>query len=153
MSLEVHVMAIRTTWRKSEPQALQITGAEKDQFIRRAVGEIPDLGEEALARIAEHLCGLVQAITASRATVERYEKAPFDPNAFSAMKVYRTSGEKGLRERLNAIGERGHLQELAKAQQISLPRDLRGKSADPSALRDAIVKGVKNRHADWQAAS
>ena len=96
---------------------------------------------------------LVDAITASRATIERYKTPPFDPNGFSAMKVYRTSGEKGLRDRLNAIGERGHLQELAKAQQISLPRDLRGKWADASALRDAIVKGVKRRHEDWQAAS
>lgn len=145
--------SIRTTWRKSEPQASQIAGAEKDQFLRRAIGEMPDVGEEAAARIAEHLCGLVDAVTASRATIERYKAPAFDPNAFSAMKVYRTSGEKGLRERLNAIGERGHLQQLAKAQQISLPRALRGKAADAAALREAIVKGVKARHEDWQAAS
>jgi hypothetical protein len=96
-------MAIRTTWRKSEPQAVQIVGAEKDRFIRGAVGEIPDLSEEALARIAQHLCGLVDAVTASRATIERYKAPPFDPNAFSAMKVYRTSGEKGLRQKLIEI--------------------------------------------------
>ena len=99
------------------------------------------------------LCSRVDAITSSRAIIERYRKPQFDPNAFSAMKVYRASGERGLRERLNEIDESRHLQELAKAQQISLPRELRGKAADASALRDAIVKGVKTRHEDWQAAS
>ena len=132
-------MAIRTTWGKSQPQASQIAGAEKDQFLRRAVGEVPDLSEETAARIAEHLCGLVQAVTASRATIERYKTPPFDPNAFSVMKVYRTSGEKGLRERLNAIGERGQLQELAKAQQISLPRELRGKGYGTACVK-ALTK-------------
>jgi hypothetical protein len=132
---------------------VQIAGAEKDLFIRGALSEIPDVSEEALARIAAHLCSLVDAVTASRATIERYKTPPFDPNAFSAMKVYRTSGEKGLRQRLTEIVDPKHLQELAKAQQISLPRELRGKAADAPALRDAIVKGVKRRHEDWQAAS
>jgi len=139
--------------RKTEPPRSQVSGAEKDEFILRAVREVPELGEEVAQRIAQHLCSRVEAITSSRAIIERYRKPQFNPNAFSAMKIYRASGERGLRDRLNEIDESRQLQELAKAQQISLPRELRGKAADASALRDAIVKGVKSRHEDWQAAS
>jgi hypothetical protein len=69
------------------------------------------------------------------------------------MKIYRTLGERGLRERLGRIEESRHLQALAKAQQISLPKRLRSGSVDASGLKEAIVKGVISRHNDWRAAS
>jgi hypothetical protein len=54
---------------------------------------------------------------------------------------------------LRSIEKSRHLQALAKAQQISLPRRLRGGGADASGLKEAIVKGATSPHADRQAAS
>jgi hypothetical protein len=110
------------------------------------------LSEEQVAEVAQAF-GSIHAIVADRTLIERYRKPSFNPYASSLMKVYRTLGERGLRERLRGIEERRHLQALAKAQQISLPRGLRGDDADASGLKDAIVKGVIARHDDWQAAS
>jgi hypothetical protein len=131
----------------------QISGRGKDAFIRDVLQSVPDLDAELVAQVAQHLCGAIDTIMAERTLVERYRQPQFDPNAVSLMKVYRMSGERGLRERLREIQESRHLQALAKAQQISLPRDLRGESADASGLKEAIVRGVISRHDDWQAAS
>jgi hypothetical protein len=131
----------------------QISGRGKEAFIRDVLQSVRDLDEDMAAEIAQHLCGAIDAIMADRTLIERYRKPPFDPNAFSLMKVYRTAGERGLRERLREIGESQHLQALAHAQQISLPRHLRNPGADASGLKEAIVKGVISRHEDWQAAS
>lgn len=139
--------------RPAEPNRSQISRARKNEFIRRVLQEVPDLDEETAAEVARHLCAAIATIKTDRTLIERYQKPAFDPNAFSLMKVYRTSGERGLRERLRGIEESGHLQALARAQQISLPRGLRGGSADASVLQEAIVKGVVSRHDDWQAAS
>jgi hypothetical protein len=137
----------------AEPARSQISGRRKDAFIRGVLQNVPDLDEELAAEVAARLCGAIATIKTDRAVIERYGKPQFDPNAFSLMKVYRTSGERGLREQLRSIEESRHLQALAKAQQISLPRRLRSGSADASGLKEAIVKGVISRHADWQAAS
>ncbi len=139
--------------RPQEQPRSQISGRRKDEFIRRLLQEVPDLDEETAAELARHLGAAIATIRTDRTLIERYQKPAFDPNAFSLMKVYRTSGERGLRERLRGIEESRHLQALAKAQQISLPRGLRGGSADASVLKEAIVKGVLSRHEDWLAAS
>jgi predicted transcriptional regulator len=76
---------------------------------------------------------------------KRDQQPQFDPKSSSLLKVYRMSGEDGLRERLGEIEEIRHLQALAKAQQISVPPSLRGKDADLSRLKDAIVRGVISR--------
>jgi hypothetical protein len=131
----------------------QISGRGKDAFIRDVLQNVPGLDEELAAEAAQHLSGAIDVIMADRTIVERYRQPRFDPNAFSLMKVYRTSGERGLRERLRGIEESSHLQALAKAQQISLPQSLRSDTADASGLKEAIVKGVISRHQDWQAAS
>lgn len=136
-----------------EPSRSQISGARKDEFLRGVLEDVPGLDEDLAAQVAEYLCGTIDVIKTDRAVIERYRKSQFDPNAFSLMKVYRTSGEKGLRERLREIEESRHLQALAKAQQISLPRRLRSGSVDATGLKEAIVKGVIRRHDDWQAAS
>jgi hypothetical protein len=131
----------------------QISGQRKDAFIRGVIEEVRDLDEELASQVAQHLCSAIDVIMADRTLIERHKKTQFDPNAFSLMKVYRTSGERGLRERLRQIAESRDLQALAKAQQISLPRSLRSATADSSGLKEAIVKGVISRHEDWQAAS
>ena len=139
--------------RPQEQPRSQISGRRKDDFIRRVLQEVPDLDEETAAEVARHLGAAISTVKTDRTLIERYQKPAFDPNAFSLMKVYRTSGERGLRERLCGIEESRHLQALAKAQQISLPRGLRSGTADASVLKEAIVKGVVSRHEDWLAAS
>jgi hypothetical protein len=151
----------RTAPAKAAKRALsQVEGASKDQFIRGLLGEIPGLDEDVARRIADHFSGAVNLIRADPALVERYlasrpepRAKPFDPHAFSLMKVFRTSGERGLRERLREIEESSHLQALANAQKISLPIRLRTEGADVAGLKEAIVSGVKRRHEDWKAAS
>lgn len=139
--------------RQEAPSRSQMSGPRKDEFIRGVLQDVQDLDEELADQIAGHLCDAIATVVADRTVIARYAKPQFDPNAFSLMKVYRTSGERGLRERLRAIEESRHLQALAKAQQISLPKRLRRGSVDASGLKEAIVKGVISRHNDWQAAS
>jgi hypothetical protein len=145
-----------------EPALSQVTGARKDQFLRGLVHDFPDLDEGLADRMAEHLSGAIDLLKADRALIEhhlrpRAELQPkpkaFDPHAFSLMKVYRTAGERGLREKLREIEESGHLQALANAQKISLPVRLRADGADVAGLKEAIVRGVVSRFEDWQAAS
>lgn len=131
----------------------QISGAGKDAFIERAVREVEGLEPELAVQIAEHLSEVIKTVKADRDIIERYKAPLFDPDAFSLIKIYRVSGEGGLKQKLAGIFESEHLVALAKAQQISLPRDLRGGGASPVDLRQAIIKGVKARIADREAAS
>jgi hypothetical protein len=135
------------------PQISQISGVRKDEFIRGVLQDVPNLDEELAVQVAEHLCGAIDAVRADRSRIEQHLKPRFDPHAFSLLKVYRISGESGLKEKLRGIEESGHLQALAKAQQISLPVRLRAEDADVAGLKEAIVRGVISRYEDWQAAS
>jgi hypothetical protein len=144
------------------PTISQVTGARKDQFIRGVLQDVPDFDPDLASEVAEHLCGAIDLIKADRSLIERHlgpkpESPPkpraFDPHAFSLMKVYRASGERGLREKLRAIEATSHLQALANAQKIGLPIRLRAEGADAAGLKEAIVRGVISRYEDWQAAS
>ena len=85
--------------------------------MQRVVREIPNLDEELATQVARHLSGLIEVIKTSRAIIEQYRNrtSPFDPNAFSVMKLYRTLGVAALRGRLDEILESGHLQALAES--------------------------------------
>jgi hypothetical protein len=135
------------------PQISQISGPRKDEFLRCVLRDVPHLDEELVTQVADHLSDAIDAVRADRSLIEQHLKPRFDPHAFSLMKVFRTSGESGLRERLHEIRESSHLQALARAQQISLPTTLRTDGADAARLKDAIVRGVISRYEDWQAAS
>lgn len=131
----------------------QISGLGKDTFIKRAVQDIDGLEPELAVQVAEHLSDVIKTVMADREVIERYKTAPFNPDAFSLIKVYRMSGEAGLAKKLGEIAEGPHLAAIAKAQQISVPRALLTDTANARALREAIVKGVKARIADREAAS
>jgi hypothetical protein len=146
----------------AEPTLSQLTGTRKDQFIRGILLDVPNLDAELAGEIAERLSGAIELVKADRSRIERLlrlwaetqpKARPFDPHAFSLMKVFRVHGERGLREKLRDINESSHLQALANAQKISLPIRLRADGADAAGLKDAIVRGVISRHEDWQAAS
>ena len=140
----------------------QVSGAKKDQVLRGLVQEVPDVDEAMAAKIGDRLCGAINFVGADRSLIEHHTRPkaeippkpkPFDPYAFSLMKVFRIAGERGLREKLREIEESSHLQALANAQKISLPIRLRADGADATGLKEAIVSGVIRRHEDWQAAS
>jgi hypothetical protein len=146
----------------AEPILSQVTGARKDQFIRGVLQGVTDLDAVLASQVAEHLSGAIELIKADRSLIEQHlrpnvesppKAKPFDPHAFSLMKVFRVAGERGLREKLRDIEESGHLQALANAQKISLPSRLRSDGADAAGLKEAIVRGVISRYEDWQAAS
>ncbi len=137
----------------SAQKVSQISGAGKDTFIKRAVEDIDGLEPELAVQVAEHLSDVIKTVMADREVIERYKTAAFNPDAFSLIKVYRLSGESGLAKKLGEIAEIRHLAAIAKAQQIGVPRALLSDGANPQALRDAIVKGVKARIADREAAS
>src|SRR5262245_45814174 len=100
----------RPPQRTAKSSRSQISGKGKDAFIRDVLQSVPDLDEEMATQVAQHLSGAIDVIMADRSLVERYRRPAFDPTAFSLMKVYRTSGERGLRERLREIKESRHLQ-------------------------------------------
>jgi len=80
--------------------------------------------------------------------------APFDPYAFSAEALILRNDEPTLRRELNEVADAGHLKQLAKAQKLSLPRELRtGDAASLGELRDAIIDAAKKRVANRQAAA
>src|SRR5262245_16449474 len=94
--------------RPAEPGRSQISGARKDEFIRGVLQDVPNLDDELADQVAEHLSDAIDVIRTDRSLIERHLKPKFDPNAFSLLKVYRTAGERGLRERLREIEESAH---------------------------------------------
>lgn len=137
------------------PRRAQVSGQRKNDLIQRIVQDAsteldPDIAEA----VIKHLCDVIEVVQSSPAMIERYASPKFNPNAFSALKLYRASGEAALRATLSEIATAAHLRQLATAQQIALPSKLKvASNADLDALRSAIIEGVKKRQEDWLAAS
>ncbi len=94
------------------------------------------------------------ATAPSAASVRAARGGAFDPYAFSAEAMILRDEEDALRRELNEVGDRGNLQALAKAQKLSLPRELRtSDDATLAELRDAIIEAAKKRVANRQAAA
>ena len=81
------------------------------------------------------------------------EAQPFDPYAIGLIPTYQREGAAGLLAKLGSVATIEHLRAIARAQQVSLPAELRGPDADISAVRDAIVAAVGRRIADRRAAA
>lgn len=79
--------------------------------------------------------------------------AAFDAYAFGLVPVYQREGRDGLLARLSSVGESAHLRQMARAQQISLPQELRTGDVGADVLREAIVDAVAKRIADRRAAA
>jgi len=72
----------------------------------------------------------------------------FDPFVFGLVPVYKREGADGLAARLNEIGDVENLREMAKAQQIILPRDVRRGDASIETVRSAVLAAVEQRVSD-----
>ncbi len=77
----------------------------------------------------------------------------FDPYAIGLVPVYQREGADGLRIRLSEILSTDNLRKMARAQQVALPKELRGPDAEIDDIRNAIVTAVGKRIADRRAAA
>ncbi|MGE0626503.1 MAG: hypothetical protein AB7O43_01665 [Hyphomicrobiaceae bacterium] len=93
------------------------------------------------------------AAQTSAPDVKPETRAPFDPYSIGLVPVFQREGRDGLIGRLTAVSTAGHLRQLAKAQQIVLPQDMRSGDVDLSELRAAIADAVARRIADRRAAA
>lgn len=75
----------------------------------------------------------------------------FDAFQFGLVPVFKREGADGLREKLNSVETTDQLREMAKAQQIILPRDIRRGEVDAETVRTAILEAVEQRVTDRKA--
>jgi hypothetical protein len=79
--------------------------------------------------------------------------ASFDPYAFGLVPIFQREGAEGLAAKLASVKEVAHLRQMAKAQQIVLPQELRAGEASADANRAGIVEAVAKRIKDRRAAA
>jgi hypothetical protein len=77
----------------------------------------------------------------------------FDAYAFGLVPTFQREGREGLIARLGSVGDVDHLRQMAKAQQIVLPQELRTGSHPLETVRGAIADAVAKRIADRRAAA
>ncbi len=75
----------------------------------------------------------------------------FDAFQFGLVPVFKREGAEGLRAKLDGVESSEHLREMAKAQQIVLPRDIRRGEVDAESVRVAILEAVEQRVTDRKA--
>lgn len=90
----------------------------------------------------------VQASTAAAAP-----SAPFDPYAFGLVPLYQKEGRESFLAKLATVATADQLRQMARAQQVSLPLELRSVDATLDALRTGIADAVAKRIADRKAAA
>ena len=79
--------------------------------------------------------------------------AAFDAYAFGLVPTFQREGRAGLIGKLEAVGNVDHLRQMAKAQQIVLPKELRSGNVALDVVRGAIADAVAKRIADRKAAA
>ena len=77
----------------------------------------------------------------------------FDVYAFGLVPTFQREGRQGLIGKLEAIGTLDQLRQMAKAQQIVLPQELRSGDVALDVVRGAIADAVAKRIADRKAAA
>lgn len=77
----------------------------------------------------------------------------FDAYAFGLVPTFQREGRDGLIAKLCGIDDLDHLRQMAKAQQIVLPPELRTGAHPLEAVRGAIADAVAKRIADRRAAA
>lgn len=105
----------------------------RPQFAAKLISALP---QEAVVRIEK----------------PQVRKQPgFDPNSFSLVAVFESEGERGLRQRLNALKNKQQFRNLAAAQHIAIESAVFKKSL--ARIKDALVEGVKLRIGNRLAAA
>ncbi len=89
------------------------------------------------------------AVTPAAAAAE----TTFDPYVFGLVPVFQREGREGLLAKLGGVEQIDHLRQMAKAQQIVLPQELRAGEATAQAIRTGIVEAVAKRIKDRRAAA
>ena len=73
---------------------------------------------------------------------------PFDPYGIGLVPVYQREGRDGLLRQLQSVPRIDHLRQLARAQNIALPPQLRTGDTSAAVLHTAIADAVARRIAD-----
>ncbi len=79
--------------------------------------------------------------------------AAFDAYAFGLVPTFQREGRQGLIGKLEAVENIDQLRQMAKAQQIVLPQELRSGDVALDVVRGAIADAVAKRIADRKAAA
>ncbi|MEQ8825298.1 MAG: hypothetical protein RIC14_13090 [Filomicrobium sp.] len=85
------------------------------------------------------------------AAPEAVEGEGFDAFQFGLVPIFKREGAEGLRAKLDGIPSVDNLREMAKAQQIILPREIRRGEVDVQTVRTAILDAVEQRVTDRKA--
>ena len=80
-------------------------------------------------------------------------EAAFDPYAFGLVPIFQREGRDGLLAKLGTVASLDHLRQMAKAQQVVLPQQLRSGPAAIEDVRTGIADAVAKRVADRRAAA
>lgn len=161
---------------------LKLSGHSKDRFLERFFAEEPGLAAEVARRLAARCKVTFTSLRVRKAAVSAARRqgstsapaarktapssaAPtstpasvgqataFDPYAFGLVPVFQREGRDGLVAKLGAIDRADHLRQMAKAQQIVLPQELRTGEVALEGLRAAMADAVARRIADRRAAA
>lgn len=85
------------------------------------------------------------------AAAEAVEGGGFDAFQFGLVPIFKREGAEGLRAKLDGIPSVDNLRDMAKAQQIILPREIRRGDVDAETVRGAILDAVEQRVTDRKA--
>lgn len=114
------------------------------QVRRDIVGE---LGRGAVVR------RVVTRVPAPAADSPSVDGGDFDPYFIGLVPTFQREGREGLIAKLSGVAGIDQLRQMARAQQISLPAELRSGDVEAGALRVAIADAVEKRIADRRAAA
>jgi hypothetical protein len=163
-------------------KTLKLSGHAKDRFLERFFAEDTGLSPDDVVRLAERSKATfttlrVRKLAAyparqprqlSATTPDAGSGAPpgavetpavattagkFDAYAFGLVPTFQREGRDGLLSKLGSVENLDHLRQMAKAQQIVLPQELRAGTHPIEAVRGAIADAVAKRIADRRAAA
>lgn len=159
-------------------KTLKLSGHAKDRFLERFFSAETSLSQDDVVRLAERSKATFASLRVRKLTVypvqPKQKKAArakaavasqaadvaaaatggkFDPYAFGLVPTFQREGRDGLIAKLAGVTDADQLRQMAKAQQVVLPQDLRSGAQELDVLRTAIADGVAKRIADRRAAA
>lgn len=163
-------------------KTLKLSGHAKDRFLERFFAEDSGLSPDDVVRLAERSKVTFASLRVRKVAVYPARKsrksadskpaaghatpldtvgapavaasaAKFDAYAFGLVPTFQREGRDGLIAKLGSVGDLDHLRQMAKAQQIVLPQELRTGAHPLETVRGAIADAVAKRIADRRAAA
>lgn len=160
----------------------KLSGHAKDRFLKRFFEDEAGLAADIAERLAARSSATFTSLRVRRAAIRPLQRkkaasltpaapvkttppapsltpapttpsAAFDPYSLGLVPVFQREGRDGLLAKLAGVTSVDHLRQLAKAQQVVLPQELRTGDVAIDTLRTAIADAVAKRIADRRAAA